>query len=278
MSITLPTYKRREMPLLPRAQRVRAIIATGLRREFRRPAAIVVIGMGAALVTISSIVTVLFARILFPTSTPDLSFFAMPASNGAILFFVTLMAAIIGSGLIADDLHSMAFTLYLSRPITHADYLLAKAAILAPLVSMITVLPLVLTPLVAALLGFVSWTIGLQAIGLSILVGALLTVFCTSVALLLSSLTRRKSIAAAGVFAVNFGLTIPAGILAGAVGNPAVLYASPWDNYVAVAQAAFGYSGNPINWTWSLVILLAGTILAALITYIRMKAVEVVTG
>src|SRR2546425_9594038 len=163
MSITLPTYKRREMPLLPRAQRVRAIIATGLRREFRRPAAIVVTGMGAALVTISSIVTVLFGRILFPGSTPDLSFFAMLASNGAILFFVTLMAAIIGSGLIADDLHSMAFTLYLSRPITHADYLLAKAAILAPLVSMITVLPLVLTPLVAALLGLFSWTIALQA-------------------------------------------------------------------------------------------------------------------
>src|SRR3989441_5971439 len=164
MSTPLPTYKRREMPLLPRAQRVRAIIATGLRREFRRPAAIVVIGMGAALVTISSIVTVLFARILFPTSTPDLSFFAMPASNGAILFFVTLMAAIIGSGLIADDLHSMAFTLYLSRPITHSDYLLAKAAILAPLVSMITVLPLVLTPVVAALLGLFSWTIALEAI------------------------------------------------------------------------------------------------------------------
>jgi len=277
MSITLPTYKRREMPLLPRAQRVRAIIATGLRREFRRPAAIVVTGMGAALVTISSIVTVLFGRILFPGSTPDLSFFAMPASNGAILFFVTLMAAIIGSGLIADDLHSMAFTLYLSRPITHADYLLAKAAILAPLVSMITVLPLVLTPLVAALLGFVSWTIALQAIGLSILVGTLLTVFCTSVALLLSSLTRRRSIAAAGVFAVNFGLSIPAAILAGPLGNP-VFYASPWDDYLAVTHAAFGASDNPIDWAWSLAILLAATILAALVTYIRMKAVEVVTG
>src|SRR5437879_11467572 len=139
--------------------------------------------MGAALFTISSFVTVLFAQILFPGSTPELSFFAVPASNGAILFFVTLMAAIIGSGLIADDLHSMALTLYLSRPITHADYLLAKAAILAPLVSMITVLPLVLTPFVAALLGLFSWPIALQAIGLSILVGALLTVFLTTVRL-----------------------------------------------------------------------------------------------
>src|SRR2546427_3881196 len=235
MSITLPTYKRREMPLLPRSQRVRAIIITGLRREFRRPAAIVVTGMGAALVTISSIVTVLFAQILFPGSTPELSFFAMPASNGAILFFVTLMAAIIGSGLIADDLNSMALTLYLSRPITHADYLLAKAAILAPLVSMITVLPLVLTPLVAALLGLFSWTIALQAIGLSILVGALLTVFCTSVALFLSSLTRRRSIAAAGVFFVNFCPFISAGGLFGGPRRPP-FFSSPFVHFVAVQR------------------------------------------
>src|SRR3989440_5373853 len=226
------------MPLLPRSQRVRAIIITGLRREFRRPAAIVVTGMGATLVTISSIVTVLFSRFFLPPGAKlDLSYFAVPASNGAILFFVTLMAAIIGSGLIADDLHSMALTLYLSRPITHADYLLAKAAILAPLVSMITVLPLVLTPLVAALLGLFSWTIALQAIGLSILVGALLTVFCTSVALFLSSLTRRRSIAAAGVFAVNFGLSIPAGKFGRAPREPP-LFASPFDNYVSVPRPA----------------------------------------
>src|SRR2546425_6114245 len=266
------------MPLLPRAQRVRAIITTGLRREFRRPAAIVVTGMGAALVTISSIVTVLFSSFFLPPGAKlDLSYFAVPASNGAILFFVTLMAAIIGSGLIADDLHSMAFTLYLSRPITQADYLLAKAAILAPLVSMITILPLVLTPVVAALLGLFSWSIALQAIGLSILVGALLTVFCTSVALFLSSLTRRRSIAAAGVFAVNFGLSIPAGILARTPRDPG-FYASPWDKYVAVPGPAVGGTDNPIDWGWARVLLPPAADLAALVTYIRMKAVEVVTG
>src|SRR3989442_12439339 len=277
MSISLPAYSRLELPLLGRRERVRAIIATGLRREFRRPAAIVVIAIGVAFTTITSIVLVLFASFLLPGQPLNLSFFALPASNGIVLFFVSLMAAIIGSGLIADDLHSMAFTLYLSRPITHADYLLAKAAVLAPLVSMITVLPLVLTPLVAALLGFVSWTIALQAIGLSILVGALLTVFCTSVALLLSSLTRRRSIAGAGVFAVNFGLSIPAAILAGPLGNP-VFYPSPWDAYLAVTHAAFGASDNRIDWAWPFPIYRAAPIFSALVTYIRMKAVEVVTG
>src|SRR5437667_7008216 len=196
MSISLPTYKRLELPLLGRRERVRAIIATGLRREFRRPAAIVVTAIGAAFTTITSIVLLFFAPLLLPPGQrPDLTFFAVPASNGFVLFFVSLMAAVIGAGLIADDMQSMAFTLYMSRPITQTDYLLAKAAILAPLVSMVTIVPLLLTALVAALLRLVSWTIAVEAMGISLVIGGLLTLFYTAITLFLSSLTRRKVIA-----------------------------------------------------------------------------------
>jgi ABC-type transport system involved in multi-copper enzyme maturation permease subunit len=279
MSISLPTYTRREMPLLGRGHRVRAIITTGLRREFKRVAALVVIGLGVGFTLITSVVIVLFGSIFIPNQARDLSFFYIPASNGAILFFVTLMASVVGSALIADDLNSMALTLYLSRPITHADYLIAKAAILAPLISMIAVLPLVLTPFIAALLSLFSWTIALEAMGLGVLIGLLFTGFYTSATLLLSSLTRRKSYAAAGVFAVTFGLTIPATILADQLGNPSILYVSPWANYLAVAEAAFGSTSGPaLDWRWSLLILLIATVLASLVTYIRMKAVEVVSG
>jgi len=278
VSITLPTYSRLEIPLLGRRQRVQAIIATGLRKELRRPAAIVVTALGVAFTTITSIVLLFFAAILVPGQAPDLTFFALPASNFFVLFFVSLMAAVIGAGLIADDMQSMAFTLYLSRPITQSDYLLAKAAILAPLVAMVTILPLLLTALVAALLGRVSWTIALEAMGISIVVGGLLTLFYTAVTLFLSSLTRRKGIAAAGVFAINFGLTLPAAVLVSAIQNSSILYISPWDNYVAVASAAFGGANTGIDWPAALAILLGVTVLAAVVTYVRMKAVEVITG
>jgi len=278
MSITLPTYSRLEIPLLARRQRVWAIIATGLRRELRRPAAIVVTVLGAAFTTISSIAILFVASIIPSGQAPDLTFFAGPASNFFVLFFVSLMASVIGAGLIADDMQSMAFTLYLSRPITQSDYLLAKAAILAPLVAMVTILPLLLTALVAPLLGFFSWTIALEAMGISIVVGGLLTLFYTAVTLFLSSLTRRKGIAAAGVFAVNFGLTIPATILAISIQNSSILYISPWNDYVAVASAAFGASSTGIDWPAALAILLGVTVLAAVITYVRMRAVEVITG
>src|SRR5436853_4899433 len=172
MSISLPTYTRREMPLLGRRHRVRAIITTGLRREFKRPAVLVVIGVGVGVTIITSIVVVLFAGVFLQGQPLDLSFFFTPASNGAILFFVTLMASVVGSALIADDLQSMALTLYLSRPITEGDYLAAKAAILAPMISMVAVWPVVLTPLVAALLGCVSWTHAVEALGRSVLNGS----------------------------------------------------------------------------------------------------------
>src|SRR6266571_3961731 len=278
MSISLPTYSRLELPLLGRRERVRAIIATGLKREFRRPAAIVVTVLGAAFTTITSIVLLFFAALLIPGQAADLTFFALPASNGFVLFFVSLMAAVIGAGLIADDMQSMAFTLYMSRPITQTDYLLAKAAILAPLVAMVTILPLLLTALVAALLSRVSWAIAVEAMGISLVVGGTLTLFYTAVTLFLSSLTRRKGIAAAGVFAVNFGLTIPAAILATVIRNPSILYLSPWDDYVAFATAAFGASSTGIEWPVALAILLGVTALAALVIYVRMKAVEVITG
>src|SRR6267143_3376993 len=278
MSISLPTYTRREMPLLGRRHRLRAIIVTGLRREFKRPAALVVTGLGVGVTLVGSIVMVLLSGVLLPGQPLNLTFFYRPASNVAILFFVTLMASVVGSGLIADDLNSMALTLYLSRPITHADYLIAKAAVLAPLIAMIAVLPLALTPLVAALLGLFSWTIGLEEIGLSIVLGLLYTAFYTSLTLLLSSLTRRKSYAAAGVFAVNFGLTIPAELLSNALGNSTLLYVSPWNDYLAVASAAFGASDRALDWAVSLAILLTATVIASVLTYVRVRAVEVISG
>src|SRR5438445_11744433 len=126
MSISLPTYTRREMPLLGRRHRLRAIIVTGLRREFKRPATIVATAVGAGLVLVSSIVFVLFLGAFLLGEARDLSFFFVSASSGAILFFVTLMASVVGSALIADELNFLALTFYLCRPLTHAVYLIAN--------------------------------------------------------------------------------------------------------------------------------------------------------
>ena len=278
MSISLPSYVRKETTLLSRRHRVFAIVFTGLRRELKRPAAIFAIAAGTVLTTVISIVLVFFASFFLQGQPLDLSFFYVPASNPAVLFFVTLMAAVVGSGLIADDRRSMALTLYLSRPITQADYLLAKASIVGPLVSMISVLPLVITPIVAALLALFGWTVALHAFGAGLALGLLLAGFYAAVSLFLSSLTSRRGYAAAGVFAITFGIGLPAELLAGGLNEPALLYLSPWQDFLAVARGIYGAPQAPIDWGPALAILLSVTVVASLATYVRMRMLEVVTG
>ena len=280
MSISLPTWTRREIPLLGRRHRIWAVLSMGLRRELRRPAAIVVVVMGIVFVVVPSLIIVLFAGFLLPGQALDLTFFFTPASTVTVLFFATLIASVIGGGLIADDLDSMALTLYLSRPLTAADYLTAKAAILATLTGLVTILPLVLTPFLGALLGLFAWDVALEALGIGVILGALFTAFFTALSLFLSSLTRRRAYAASALFAIVFGLFGTAQILAspGTVNEPALLYLSPWDDYLAVARAAFGAAGGPIDWAPALAILVGVTVVAALATWMRMRAVEVVSG
>ncbi len=280
MSISLPTYTRREMPLQDRWHRVWAIVGTGLRRQIRRPGAIFAVGVGTTITTVVSILLVLFAPFLLPGQSLDLTYFYSTASNGAVLVFVTFMAGLVGAGLIADDLESMALTLYLSRPVSVADYLTAKAAILATLTALIAVLPLAITPLLAALLGLFPWDVALEATGIGVGLGILLTAFFTSLSLFLSSLTRRRAYAGAAVFATVFGLTVPAQILAGpgSVNNPALLYVSPWEDFLQVARASYGVPGGVLDWAPALAILVGATLLCAAATWIRMRSMEVVSG
>src|SRR5207245_7946070 len=132
MSITLPTYSRLEIPLLGRRQRVWAIIATGLRKELRRPAAIVVMALGAAFTTITSIAILFIATIIPGGQAPNLTFFAGASSNFFVPLSLSFMVSVMLAGLTADVLQSMAFTVYLGLPITHLNYMVSQVAILDP--------------------------------------------------------------------------------------------------------------------------------------------------
>ncbi len=55
--------------------------------------------------------------------------------------FALFLAALVGPGLIAPDLANNALPLYFSRPLTRADYTLARLAVLVRILSMITWIP-----------------------------------------------------------------------------------------------------------------------------------------
>jgi ABC-2 type transport system permease protein len=63
------------------------------------------------------------------------------AQQAVFVFFVTIAA---GSHLIADDRRANALSLYLSRPLTRAEYILGKAAILIVFLLAVTWLPAML--------------------------------------------------------------------------------------------------------------------------------------
>lgn len=59
-------------------------------------------------------------------------------------FWVFVMAIYVGSGLIANDRRANALQIYLSKPLTRADYIGGKIAILASFLLMITWMPAIL--------------------------------------------------------------------------------------------------------------------------------------
>ncbi len=130
-------------------------------------------------------------------------------TNGLITLFAILLAAIVCSDVIADDLADSSFVLYFSRPVRTADYLAGKFTGLAWVMGLFCVIP----PIIYALVMMGTQTGsdyggGLAILGKTILVGILTAVFFLPYGLLLSSLTNRKAYAGIGIFASFFVLSI----------------------------------------------------------------------
>src|SRR5438046_10139633 len=113
MSISVPTYTRREMPLLARRHRLRAIIVTWRRREFKRPAVIVSTLLGVALIVIISTAILLFAGLFFTGQALDIRFFFVPSSYKTVMFFIMIIASHLGCASIASRHNSNTHTHYL---------------------------------------------------------------------------------------------------------------------------------------------------------------------
>jgi ABC-2 type transport system permease protein len=110
------------------------------------------------------------------------------------LFFIMLLVAITGPGLISQDLRFNALPLYFARPLTRLDYFLGKLGIIGALVASIAVGPAVF----AYLLGL-SFCLDLSVIKdtypillASVVYGLVITLSAGMLILAMSSLTRRS--------------------------------------------------------------------------------------
>jgi hypothetical protein len=133
--------------------------------------------------------------------------------GGLFVIFSMLLAAIVTSDLISEDLASSSFVLYFSRALKVRDYLAGKSAGALLVMSLFCALPPVIVAFVSLLTqtGNDYWD-GFVVLGKTALVGALVTIFFVPFGMMISCFTKRKSYAAVGTFMSFFVLVVVASL------------------------------------------------------------------
>ncbi len=273
MSISAPRYVQGPVVRVSRSSRTFAIFE----REFRRRATLgplFIIALTWFIVIIWVVTTVYFATL---TGGSIRSSFEAPYESAIWGLLLLIVTAAVGAGSLADDLGSRAITLYLSRPIRLADYLVGKASAVGVWLLIASVGPECVAAGVSAALGFTSTSTALVVVGAAFAVGLVMAVFFTGIALALSSVTRRSLYAGVAIFGTVLSVTAAVSVVSGITGNADLLYASLASNTQGIAEAAFGlpapYATDPV---WSAGLMVATGVVLAFLAWLRLSRIEVV--
>lgn len=161
---------------------------------------------------------------------------------------VALLIAIVGPGLIANDLRNKSYLVYFAKPITLGEYLLGKAGVVLGYVSLLTLLPALALYLISICfspsMAVIAQTMTIPLkIFLSFLVIAIPS---TALILFFSSMTRDGRIASfmwimvwvMGALGVEMLRDLP-----GARRESWPILLSPWHNMTTVIHHIFDFSG-----------------------------------
>jgi ABC-2 type transport system permease protein len=140
---------------------------------------------------------------------PPMDTFSGYLTNGLIIIFTMLLAAIICADIIADDLANSSFVLYFSRPVRAFDYLLGKFVGLMSVMWIFCLIPPIAYVLV--MMGTQSgddFSGGLTILGKTVLAGFITAIYFLPYGLMISSFTKSKAYAGIGIFMSFFVLSI----------------------------------------------------------------------
>ena len=212
--------------------------------------------------------------ILAPSVETFRQFFEM---QGIFVFFVTVY---VGSGLIANDRRSNALPIYLSKPITRAEYVAGKLAILLCLLLLVTVVPamalLFVQMMFSASFTFVRENMFLiPAITLCALVEVLLASFTMLALSSLSSSARYTAMLYAGAVLFTDALFTT---VRGVTGSSALAWVSFRANLGQISDVIFRLRPRfESPWLLSLLVVVALIGLSLFVLERRVRGVEVVT-
>jgi ABC-type transport system involved in multi-copper enzyme maturation permease subunit len=197
--------------------------------------------------------------------------------QGVFVFFVTIW---VGAGLIANDRRANALQLYLSKPMTSAEYIAGKLAILFIFLVTVTFLPAMMLLLTQAIfagnLTFVRNNIYLiPAITLFSLAQVLLA---STTMLALSSLSKSARFVAVMYAGLFFFTTALFNALRGITGRSVFAWLSPSASLEQLGDVIFRleprYQVSPAVAAITVIVLIAGSIY---ILMRRVRGVEIVT-
>lgn len=196
------------------------------------------------------------------------------------LGFALLVSVFGGAGLIANDLRTGAILVYLSRPLTRADYILGKLSALLSLNLFVTLAPALMLWVVAVSLAPEQFaTLKLLWLPPAIVLHALVIGLAMGLmALAVSSLSKSARVAGLAFAGLFIGLEIARGVLRGMFRTPETGLVSLQGNLHALGNALFGIQHRFFNQPWPLAAL-ALLVMAALSLWVlraRVRAVEVV--
>ena len=197
--------------------------------------------------------------------------------QGLFVFFVTIY---VGAGLIANDRRANALQLYLSKPMTSAEYVAGKLAILCIFLTGVTFLPAMMLLLTQAMfagsLEFVRNNVYLlPAITLFSLAQVLLA---STTMLALSSLSKSSRFVGVMYAGLFFFTTALFQTLRGITGQSRFAWLSPTASLQQLGDVIFRldprYQLSPAIAALAVVVLIAGSIL---ILMRKVRGVEIVT-
>jgi hypothetical protein len=220
---------------------------------------------------VTKMMSIIFTPVKF-----EPSFFQGFFDDGQLGFI--LMAAVVGSGLIADDLKNKSIVLYFSR-LPKSAYAAGKFGVLTGVLSIVVLLPGVLLFFMALLSSSESLTVLLDhmwILGAIIATGLFIIAMMSSVSLAISSITSDKRYAGAGIFIIFLLSDIVAGIMKDILKNDRLAMISIWNNINMVSNHLFRIE-VPYNFPWyeSLLVLVAVMACSAGIFYWKIFRKEV---
>ena len=158
----------------------------------------------------------------------------------AVLLFVTFVAP----EAICPDRRNRTLSIYLASPLTRETYVVAKAAAVATVLSMVLIGPLVLL-----LLGYMFQNLGpdgplevARTFARIVVGGLFVTAIYTSLSLAVSSLTDRRAIAAASTLLLLVGSSIVSNVLAIVTDNEHFILLNLMGMPFVVVEAIFARS------------------------------------